>query len=188
MRISACFLYSDIYEKLDAEQKSMTLKKFQKLSKDDTPMVRRGAAQSIPAIASQIESALAKDFLLPIIKALLEDSNDSVKINAVASSIDVAKSVNDSNLIKETILPSFKTACENRYSWRLRFAVAENAANLCPHINISAIDEEIIGYYELLLRDAEPEVRSEAISKLPIVSKHCSSPILVDKILPILKE
>lgn len=44
MRISACFLYSDIYEKLDNEQKEMARKKFAKLSKDDTPMVRRGAA------------------------------------------------------------------------------------------------------------------------------------------------
>ena len=105
----------------------MARKKFLKLSKDDTPMVRRGAAQSIPTIAASIEYELAKDYLLPIIKALLEDSNDSVKINAVCSSVDVARSVDDSYLIKETILPSFKAACENRYSWRLRFAVAENA-------------------------------------------------------------
>lgn len=175
MRISACFLYSDIYEKLDNEQREMTRKKFTKLSKDDTPMVRRGAAQSIPALARQIGNELAKEFLLPICKALLEDSNDSVKINAVQSSIDVAKSVDDSYLIKETILPAFKSACENRYSWRLRFAVAENAALLCDYLNLSAIDEDIIGYYELLLRDGEPEVRSEAISKLPLVVKHCSS-------------
>ena len=52
MRISASFLYADIYEKLDDEQKEMTRKKFTKLSKDDTPMVRRGAAQSIGTIAN----------------------------------------------------------------------------------------------------------------------------------------
>ena len=78
---------------------------------------------------------MAKDFLLPIIKALLEDPNDSVKINAVASSIKVAESVNDSLLIKQTVMPAFKNACENRYSWRLRFAVAENAAHLCEYLN-----------------------------------------------------
>lgn len=38
------------------------------------------------------------------------------------------------------------------------------------------------------MRDGEPEVRSEAISKLPLVVKDCSSYQLVDKILPILKE
>ena len=56
MRISACFLYADIYGKLkDKDSKAMVRKKFTKLSKDDTPMVRRGAAQSIPIIATNLE-------------------------------------------------------------------------------------------------------------------------------------
>ena len=126
MRISACFLYADIYANLqDQDQRAMVRKKFTKLSNDDTPMVRRGAAQSIPIITKDLERKHAVDFLLPIIKSLLEDQNDSVKIHAVQSSIDAAKAVSDSLLIREAILPSFKTASENRYSWRLRFAVAE---------------------------------------------------------------
>ena len=44
MRISACFLYAFIYKRLDTERKTYTRAKFEKLSKDDTPMVRRGAA------------------------------------------------------------------------------------------------------------------------------------------------
>jgi len=124
-------------------------------------------------VAGQVERELAKDFLLPIISCLLEDHNDSVKINAVSSSVEVAKSIDNSNLVKETILPAFQLACENRYSWRLRFAVAENAAFLCDYLNQAAIDEEIVSYYELLLRDGEPEVRSEAIAKLPLVAKGC---------------
>jgi len=70
----------------------------------------------------------------------------------------------------------------------LRFSVAENAAFLCDYLNQTAIDDEIISYYELLLRDGEAEVRSEAIAKLPEVSKKCSSGVLTEKILPILKE
>jgi hypothetical protein len=61
----------------------MVRKKFTKLSNDDTPMVRRGAAQSIPIITKDLERKHAVDFLLPIIKSLLEDQNDSVKIHAV---------------------------------------------------------------------------------------------------------
>lgn len=44
MRISACFLYAFIYKRLDNERKAYTRAKFEKLAKDDTPMVRRGAA------------------------------------------------------------------------------------------------------------------------------------------------
>jgi len=44
MRISACFLYAQIYGRLPASKKEYVRAKFQKLAKDDTPMVRRGAA------------------------------------------------------------------------------------------------------------------------------------------------
>ena len=44
MRISACFLYAQIYSRLDTERREYTRLKFKKLAKDDTPMVRRGAA------------------------------------------------------------------------------------------------------------------------------------------------
>ena len=47
MRISACFLYAQIYHRLDNsedEGRDYARSKFAKLAKDDTPMVRRGAA------------------------------------------------------------------------------------------------------------------------------------------------
>ena len=44
MRISACFLYAQIYGRLDDQRKEYMRAKFIKLAKDDTPMVRRGAA------------------------------------------------------------------------------------------------------------------------------------------------
>jgi len=84
MRISACHLYADIYERLsESDMRAMVRKKITKLSKDDTPMVRRAAAKCIPLISKHIEGPYAKEFLLPMIQALLEDSNDSVKIYAV---------------------------------------------------------------------------------------------------------
>ena len=52
-----------------------------------------------------LEHEHAKEFLLPIIKSLLEDQNDSVKIHAVLSSIDAAKVVEDPYLVREQILP-----------------------------------------------------------------------------------
>ena len=119
---------------------------------------------------------------------MLEDSNDSVKIHAVISSIDGAKVVQSADQIKEQILPPFKASCENRFAWRLRFAVAEQAAFLSSYLDRDTVDNEIVGFYELLLRDGEPEVRSEAVSKVPEVAKHCSSSVLIEKILPILKE
>jgi serine/threonine-protein phosphatase 2A regulatory subunit A len=166
----------------------MARRKIKKLSEDDTPMVRRGAAQSLSLISEHLEAELGETFLLPIIKALLEDQNDSVKINAVMSSVSAAKLVKNGSLLRDSIFPAFRNCCENRFSWRLRFAVAEQAAFLASYVDRETVDREILNFYELLLRDGEPEVRSEAVSKLPEVAKNCSVFELVENILPILKE
>lgn len=107
MRISVCFLYADIYDRFDAEMQEKIRKKIIKLAKDDTPMVRRGAAQALPIIAKKLQKKHAQEFLIPVINDLLQDPNDSVKINAVKSSIDVAQAVNDSKLVEENILSAF---------------------------------------------------------------------------------
>jgi serine/threonine-protein phosphatase 2A regulatory subunit A len=44
MRISACFLHTFIYKRLDSSRRAYTRLKFEKLAKDGTTMVRRGAA------------------------------------------------------------------------------------------------------------------------------------------------
>lgn len=166
----------------------MICRKLDKLSADDTPMVRRGAAMSIPRIANHLTVQEAREFLLPMTKRLLEDTNDSVKIYAVQSSIAVASAVKDAQILRESLLPVFRAGAGNRYSWRLRFAIAENAANLSQYVSKDCVNEEILNLYELLLRDNEPEVRSEAVFKVPIVAQFCDSELLVDKILPIIKE
>ena len=50
MRIAACQLYATIYGRLREEKQEHVRTKFTKLVKDDTPMVRWGAAQSMGQI------------------------------------------------------------------------------------------------------------------------------------------
>ena len=59
---------------------------------------------------------------------------------------------------------------------------------MASYVTKNCVDDDIVGFYELLLRDGEPEVRSEAVANVPNVAKFCSSPVLIEKILPILKE
>lgn len=44
MRIAACHLLADIYSKLSADKREQARKKYAKLARDDTPMVRWGLA------------------------------------------------------------------------------------------------------------------------------------------------
>lgn len=89
--------------------------------------------------------------------------------------------------VQELILPALKAAYTNKTSWRLRFAVAESAAKIGQQLSRQLCDQSILPMYVTLLGDAEPEVRSEAASKLPILAKNCSSNLLTSKVLPGLK-
>jgi hypothetical protein len=110
MRIAACHLIADIYGRLNEEKKEMARKKFAKLAKDDTPMVRWALAQSIQVIAKSMEQELVYEYLLPILKLLMIDKNDSVKVHAMQSAVTVARLLDDSAAIVSDIVPQLKLA------------------------------------------------------------------------------
>jgi hypothetical protein len=88
----------------------MARKKFAKLAKDDTPMVRWALAQSIQVIAKSMEQELVYEYLLPILKLLMIDKNDSVKVHAMQSAVTVARLLDDSAAIVSDIVPQLKLA------------------------------------------------------------------------------
>lgn len=191
MRISATFLYAYIYPRLDDTHKELARKKFGKLVKDDTPMVRRGAAQSIlilaEGIGKDLTTGLGESYLMPLLKSLLVDDSDGVKINAVYSSLPVSKLLTDPKVIESELVPIFKsTALEKTSSWRLRFALGEVSAQLAEFITKPIVDSEIVTIYESLLTDKEAEVRSEAVGKISNLAKFCSPHQIIEKILPII--
>ena len=49
------------------------------------------------------------------------------------------------------------------------------------------VDQSILPLYVTLLGDSEPEVRSEAASKLPLLASKCSTNLILSKVLPGLK-
>ena len=101
MRISACQLYANIYRRLNEEKRAVVRKKFNKLSADDTPMVRRSAAKSLALLSKEMSREHMEQFLLPILKSLLQDKNDSVRINAVESSSSVAEHLRNPQLVDQ---------------------------------------------------------------------------------------
>ena len=57
MRIAASQLYADIYNRIEESKKASVQKKFGKLVKDDTPMVRWGAAQAMSTLCHNLEKS-----------------------------------------------------------------------------------------------------------------------------------
>jgi hypothetical protein len=70
----------------------------------------------------------------------------------VYSSVTVAKLLHEHpEIIQQEIIPAFKTAVDNKGSWRLRFAVAEMAASLAEQLTKMISDEDILTLYVELL-------------------------------------
>ena len=95
MRIASCALYANINVRLAQEERASVHKKFKKLCADDTPMVRWGAAQAIAVLSENMTSVQICEIILPLLKDLLNDKNDSVKVHAVGSSVNVVKHVKE---------------------------------------------------------------------------------------------
>ena len=103
------------------------------------------------------------------------------------SAVIVAELLNNPDVIFASIVPSLKQAFQNKQSWRLRFAVAENAAKIGQKLNKQQVDTSILPFYVTLLGDSEPEVRSEAVDKLSDLARNCSTNLVVQTVLPRLK-
>jgi serine/threonine-protein phosphatase 2A regulatory subunit A len=87
-------------------------------------------------------------------------------------------------MIEEYLMQSMKKASEDAGSWRLRFAVAEVSGNVSKNTGRELSESYLVPILESLLKDGEPEVRSEAVTKICEVGKNISSEVLIEKLLP----
>lgn len=85
-RISACSLFADVYRRLPnrrSDLRSEVLKLYKKLTRDETPMVRRAAAGNIANVANSVHSIaphLVRPELFPVFADLVQDEQDSVRL------------------------------------------------------------------------------------------------------------
>ena len=58
-------------------------------------MVRWGAAQALAVLCHHLDELELTEYLLPLLRELLQDKNDSVKVHAVQSAVEVVKLITD---------------------------------------------------------------------------------------------
>ena len=66
--------------------------------------------------------------------------------------------------------------------------MAEHAYKLAPLIIKQQVDETLLNFYELLMRDHEAEVRSESVGNISKIAKYCSESLLIEKVIPIIQD
>ncbi|CAD7934572.1 unnamed protein product [Amoebophrya sp. A25] len=146
-----------------------------RLVKDDTPMVRRAAANALPQIAEAIQftsneplRARRKQTVGELLGLLAEDNQDSVRVLSIGNLLAVHQSLSSSSEFE----PSLLLKCVQDQSWRVRYMAAENCAEVCAALGKERFQTQFLKQvYVPLLGDQEPDVKALAVRKLPEVAK-----------------
>lgn len=161
-RVSACSLFPTAYRHATDEQKVGLRKAFVTICSDDTPMVRRAAANRMKDFAAVCDK---QDFLTDMIHAYKqlsqEDTQDSIRVACVHATLVVAQKCSVEENRQHTI-NVIKDAAEDR-SWRVRLTVAKNFDKLCGAYGTEITNSHLILALVQLIKDDEQEVRKEAV-------------------------
>lgn len=192
-KCSACGLFLKCFQKLEDKSldEDLQLKKklfefYYNLCIDDTPMVRRSAAKSLPEIidflseghAAEDTSDVSLDVDLKFISSMFEkiigDLQDSVKFLAVDILISILKFFNNLNNYQhfEDLLSS-AINLGNDQGWRIRYMVADNINKIAEQFFIVKNGEnsqylnKLIPVFVKLTNDQENDVRKASGKQIP---------------------
>lgn len=192
-RISAAGLIAADYVRLrDPELQSLHLDYFTRLCKDDTPMVRRVAAQHLGKMMKNVvevmgrktlaEDGVINQVLMPLYEEFASNEQpDSVRLQTSANCVafgevmseittDSELTASEINLLKR-ILPLIVASIDDR-SWRVRWtAAAKFASVIRAYDQLPDAMDILVPAYEKLLQDPEAEVRTAATFNLAKVAE-----------------
>ncbi|KAG7350297.1 peptidase C14 caspase catalytic subunit-like protein [Nitzschia inconspicua] len=202
-RISSAGLLAKAYPRLTPTQQQQHVLLFVRLCQDETPMVRRVAAQHLGEMLENVvqavgrkslqEEGVAATLLIPLYEELASNEQpDSVRlqttqncvsfgrvIGALVTTPSSEKSLTENELaLIQRLLPLIVATIDDR-SWRVRWTAAAKFANVIKAYNpIPGAMDILIPAYEKLLQDPEAEVRTAATFNLALVAQGCETKVL----------
>ena len=124
-KISATGLYTAPYKNTNAETQSALRAQFGHLVHDDTPMVRRQAANNLAKFVKHMPVAVVINDMIPLFQHLASDDQDSVRLLTVEVLIAIAEIIpKEEQPSHGVLLSALRTLFEDK-SWRVRYMVAD---------------------------------------------------------------
>jgi serine/threonine-protein phosphatase 2A regulatory subunit A len=161
-RVSACSLCATAYKYANEEQRPNLRKAYTTLCADDTPMVRRAAANKLKDIVQVCAKADLVADMMPVYKQLSkEDTQDTIRVACVNTTLVIAKMLNPEENRTHTV-PVITEMASDR-SWRVRLTIARQFDQLCAAFGPEITNSDLMGCFVSLLKDCEQEVRKEAV-------------------------
>ena len=180
-RVSACFLFSEAYEK-GGSHKDELRKKFLELCNEDTPIVRRAGSSKIGEFATHVEKSYVIQEILPIFRKLAQDEQDQIRLLCIESLVPLAKYLSKEENQINTI-GALLVAGEDK-NWKVRLTFAKNFAELADAFGKEITDTNLIQTFSIFLSDPESEVKDAAIASLSKCLKILSPERVTSYLLP----
>ena len=192
-KISACALMSVVVSRVVQEKGEQcreveALKEaYEKLCKDDAPMVRRAATKSLGSLAKCYKGEDVIAHLLPLYKELVGDPQESVKLGAIEETFALCGVLTDKENIDCGLVEDIKRFLQHS-SWRIRFTMASGFSTLAESVGEDITLNDLLPLFAELLRDPEGEVRSVAAKQILLLLDTIPDTPLRETLLPVITE
>ena len=124
-KISATGLYNVPYKKASPPMQEQLRQQFGLLVHDETPMVRRQAANNLSKFVKEMPATIVVEEMIPLFQHLASDDQDSVRLLTVEILIAIAEVVpKEQQSSHGVLLTALRSLIEDK-SWRVRYMVAD---------------------------------------------------------------
>ena len=124
-KISATGLYNVPYSKATPPSQEGLRQQFGALVHDETPMVRRQAANNLAKFVKEMPPQIVIEEMIPLFQHLAGDDQDSVRLLTVEILIAIAEVVpKEQQTSHGTLLTALRSLFEDK-GWRVRYMVAD---------------------------------------------------------------
>ncbi|KAI9891360.1 MAG: Polyamine N-acetyltransferase 1 [Vezdaea aestivalis] len=182
-KISATGLYSVPYTKASVPSQEGLRQHFGQLVHDDTPMVRRQAANNLAKFVKAMPAAIVIQEMIPLFQHLAGDDQDSVRLLTVDILIAIAEVVPKEQQSSHGVL---LTALRNLFddkSWRVRYMVADRFEKIAKAVDEEVVTRDLVPAFVKLLKDTEAEVRTAIAGQIPGFCSLLDRETLLDSIM-----
>ncbi|KAF2092091.1 protein phosphatase PP2A regulatory subunit A [Saccharata proteae CBS 121410] len=188
-KISATGLYVGPYSRASSEAQESLRTHFGKLVHDETPMVRRQAANNLAKfVKAGMTPQTVIEEMIPLFQRLTNDDQDSVRLLTVDILIAIAEVVpKDEQTSHGVLLAALRHLFEDK-SWRVRYMVADRFEKIANAVEEELITRELVPAFVKLIKDTEAEVRSAIAGQIPGFCKLLPKETLLQEVMPSIEE
>ena len=130
-KISATGLYCAPYKKATPHSQEGLRTHFSHLVHDETPMVRRQAANNLAKFVKEMAPTTVINDMIPLFQHLASDDQDSVRLLTVEVLIAIAEVIpKEQQSSHGVLLTALRSLFEDK-SWRVRYMVADRFEKVC---------------------------------------------------------